>query len=84
MILVGMDEKQFNKWKRKWFDEVPKCRSFVCCHELTSCAIRPLCGCGSIYETYRQQTNPEECLTVTCEDCIKKYTCNRYKRENYD
>jgi hypothetical protein len=80
MIKTQMNEKEFQFWKEEWFLYVPKCKDFVCCHELTSCAIKPLCGCGSIYNTYKSQEIPLECLEVTCNDCLSKYECKYINR----
>lgn len=75
MIKTGMTDKEFQRWKHEWFLRVPKCKDFACCHELSHCAIIPLCGCGSIYLTYKNQECPLECLEVTCADCFNKYDC---------
>lgn len=76
MMKTGMTKNEFEKWKLNWFLRVPKCFNFHCCHELTSCAINPLCGCGSLYETYKLQECPLECLEVTCDDCMLKNECD--------
>lgn len=76
-IKVGMTKEEFQEWKKSWFDRIPKCQDFACCHELMSCAIYPLCGCGSIYETYTIQKSPEECNTVGCIDCMLKCECKK-------
>lgn len=78
---IGMTEKDFNIWKLSWLTRVPKCLEFACCHELMSCAIRPLCACGSIYTTYKSQLDPEECTNVGCQDCLKRYTCKRFLKK---
>jgi hypothetical protein len=77
MIRIGMSKIEFESWKKEWFLRVPKCKDFACCHELTTCAIKPLCGCGSIYSTYHSQECSTECLEVTCADCFNKYDCKR-------
>lgn len=74
---AGMSENEFEKWKTSWFDRIPKCRSFYCIHELTSCCVDWLCSCGSIYSTYKSQKEPRECNDVSCEDCYKKYECKK-------
>ena len=75
----GITKEQFEIWKKFWFERIPKCKDFVCCHEMTSCAINFLCGCGSIYETYSKQKHPRECTTVGCADCMLKYECEKLK-----
>ena len=77
---TNMTKEEFQEWIDKWFLRVPKCKDFACCHELMSCAIYPLCGCGSIYETYSRQKSPEECTTVDCADCMLKYECKRPRK----
>ena len=74
-----MSEKEFYAWKKDWFRRIPNCEKFNCCHEIMTCAITPLCGCGSIYETYKKQSMPRECDTVSCDDCFEKYECNKNK-----
>lgn len=74
-----MTKEEFLQWKKEWFLRVPKCKYFVCCHELMRCAIHPLCGCGSIFETYQIQKNPEECTAITCADCFGKHECEKVK-----
>lgn len=72
----------FENWKLKWYDEVPKCRDFVCCHELMSCGIDILCGDCSILDTWKKRIkdpNVYTCTTVYCADCLKKYTCEKLK-----
>lgn len=76
---TGMTDQEFQKWKTDWFRRIPKCKKFACVHELTSCAIRPLCGCGSIYPTYKNQKEPEECTTVSCPDCFNYRDCYKEK-----
>ncbi len=80
-IIPGMTESEFNEWKKDWYQRIPKCEEFLCCHELMSCGIKILCGDCSIYETYRKASNLKECITVGCNDCMLKYKCNDYKSE---
>ncbi len=75
----GMTKIEFLQSKKNWFLDVPKCKDFACCHELMRCAIHPLCGCGSIFETYQTQECPLECLEVGCNDCIRKHDCKKVK-----
>ncbi len=77
---VNMNKKEFEFWKKDWLKRIPKCQDFVCCHETSNCAIRPLCGCGSIYETYKSQKDPEECNTIDCMDCMLRWECNRPRK----
>jgi len=77
-----MNEEEFFQWKRNWFKRIPKCIDFACCHELSSCAIKPLCGCGSIFQTYQYQIRPEECFTVDCSDCLNKHECTKENNES--
>jgi hypothetical protein len=81
MIKTGMNKQEWEQWKISWFKRVPKCKDFVCIHELTNCAIIPLCGVGSIYSTYNNQECPLECLEVGCVDCFNKYDCERSGRK---
>lgn len=83
MIKAGMDEKQFEEWRQGWFDRIPKCSSFICCHELTSCCVDWLCPCGSIYSTYKSQKDPRECEYVSCMDCVEKYECKKPLNSSY-
>ena len=80
MMQIGLSKGDFEKWKLNWFMRVPKCFNFMCCHELTSCCVDYLCGCGSIYETYKNQECPLECFEVDCDDCMNKYECENVKR----
>ncbi len=77
MIKTGMNKKDFEEWKKNWFLEVPGCKDFACCHELDTCAIKILCGCGSIYQTYKTQECPIECLEVGCMDCFFVHECKK-------
>ncbi len=79
-----MTRAEFESWKKEWFERVAGCKEFACVHELSSCAIKPLCGCGSIYETYIKQETPIECLEVTCKDCFLKHECKKTKEELWD
>lgn len=72
-----MLREEFSQWKRNWYDKVPQCRDFSCVHELMSCGIGILCGDCSIYETYVRHENLQECITVSCNDCMKKYNCKK-------
>jgi hypothetical protein len=80
----GMTESEFKEWKIDWYEKVPKCDKFVCCHELMSCGIKIFCGDCSIYSTYSKDKKPEECTTVGCDDCMVKYECENYKCGNID
>jgi len=77
----GMTELEFKEWKDDWYKRVPKCKDFICCHELMSCGIKIFCGDCSIYGTYIMDKDPRECATVGCNDCIMKYECKDYKIE---
>ncbi len=79
MIQPGMTKKEFKVWKTEWKYRIPKCKNFICCHEMTSCAIDYLCSEGSIWETYSRQKHPMECTGVGCADCMSKYTCKEIK-----
>lgn len=76
----GMIEEEFKDWKKDWYNSVPKCENFVCCHELMSCGIKIFCGDCSIYGTYIKDRDPIECTTVGCNDCLTKYSCKDYGR----
>lgn len=75
----GMTISEFEEWKKDWYEKVPKCKNFVCCHELMSCGIKIFCGDCSIYNTYIRDKCPKECTTVGCDDCIMKYECKDYQ-----
>jgi hypothetical protein len=81
MIKPQMSKNEFTFWKEEWFLRVPKCKDFVCCHELTSCAVKFLCGCGSLYDIYKTQEVPLECSEVSCSDCLLKYECRQIYEE---
>ncbi len=80
----GMTLSEFEDWKKDWYERVPKCKDFNCCHELMSCGIKIFCGDCSIYSTYSTDKEPRECTTVGCDDCTRKYECNDYKHKNSD
>ena len=80
IIKIGLNKEEFENWKEEWNLRIPKCKDFICCHELDSCAIDRLCSQGSIYETYKQQSIPTECTNVDCMDCIKHYDCYKVGR----
>lgn len=79
---LEMTISEFEEWKKDWYERVPKCNKFVCCHELMSCGIKIFCGDCSIYGTYKRDKEPRECTTVSCDDCMLKYECSDYKRKN--
>lgn len=71
---------EFDSWKQGWYDTIPKCRYFDCCHELMSCGINVLCGDCTIYNTWKnRKSNVNICKTVDCMDCIEKYSCKKLK-----
>lgn len=79
---IDISKEKFEEWKLEWYDKVPKCRGFVCCHELMKCGIGILCGDCSIYSTWKNNIgdpNIYTCETVYCADCEKKYTCEKIK-----
>ena len=78
MMKKWMTKGEFLDWKKKWFDKVPGCKDFACCHELMTCAVKPLCG-FSIYESYINQEIPLECLEVSCKDCFLIHECKKTK-----
>jgi len=71
---VGTEE-DFEKWKEFWFDTVPKCRDFVCSHDLMSCGIGHACGECSLYETMQRGDACNICTDVGCADCCRKNDC---------
>ena len=81
---LGMTISEFEEWKKDWYERVPKCNKFVCCHELMSCGIKIFCGDCSIYSTYSIDKEPQECTTVGCDDCMIKYICDNYKSRDLD
>ncbi len=72
----------YEKWKQSWYDAVPKCKDFICSHELMSCGIDTLCGYCTIYETWRKnKPNAYICTTIDCMDCEMKYECKKVRYE---
>ena len=76
MIEINLTKEEFSQWKEEWNLRIPKCKDFICCHELNSCAVDRLCSQGSMYETYKRQTSPVECDDVTCGDCMRREDCD--------
>jgi len=71
-----MNKKEFEAWWRDWFKRIPKCKDFVCIHELDSCGIYRFCGCCTIYETFmHNQDIASECDDVSCIDCARRHQC---------
>jgi len=79
-----MTQEDFQKWKRRWYKTVPRCADFVCCHELTSCAVELQCG-ETIYPTwtfYREEGREHfTCTDVGCIDCLRNHDCKRRRYE---
>ncbi len=80
-IKIGMNKKQFEDWKREWNLRIPECSDFSCVHECSSCAIDVLCSQGSIWNTYSKQKHPQECLNVSCADCVNRWDCKLTSKE---
>ncbi len=76
-----MTREEFEIWKRKWYNTVPRCTDFVCCHEMTSCGIERQCGDCTIYPTWKffREGGREHftCTDVGCIDCLRNHDCNR-------
>ena len=73
---------KFERWKKEWYETVPKCKDFTCVHDLMSCGISIICGDCSIYETFKRGNWYYVCQTVSCMDCTKRYTCKRAQKFN--
>lgn len=67
-------DAEFDMWKKEWYDTVPKCRDFQCCHELMSCGINVGCGDCSILSTMSRGCS-YICSDVTCIDCVRRSDC---------
>ncbi len=77
-LCTDLSKEKFDEWKLNWYDSVPKCRDFVCCHELMSCGIGILCGDCTLYNTWKKNIySAYKCTTVYCADCRNKYTCQK-------
>lgn len=78
-----MSKEEFEMWKKKWYDTVPRCDDFICCHELTACGVDYLCGDCTIYLTWKhyQETYTDRitCTDVSCDDCLRNYDCKKRK-----
>ncbi len=69
--------EEFLEWKKNWYEKIPKCKDFVCCHELTSCGVELLCGDCSIYETWDKMYDKITCIDTNCMDCMLKHECSK-------
>ncbi len=83
-----MTQEAFKQWKRWWFETVPQCHTFVCCHELTTCGVELQCGDCTIYPTWKFFGEGREhftCTDVDCSDCLRNHECLKERnKENYD
>ena len=74
-------EKDFNVWKKQWYNTIPRCKDFRCIHELSSCGINYVCGDCSIWDTFKKGLWDGVCDNVNCVDCMRRHGCDKTDKE---
>lgn len=66
---------EFEDWRKSWYQIVPRCPDFSCCHELMSCGIGHACGDASLHYTMTRGAASDICTDAECIDCTSRHQC---------